>query len=109
MGGFVLAIKDVFLELLIKHISKGSEQKEIQALLQERIDWAFNDDLDGVIGSICAQQFIVMKRHKEGLHARSIPMDLLSLNCRHPHTKSLPVFAHVMSSPLQTQCCGLYS
>jgi 2-epi-5-epi-valiolone synthase len=56
MGGFVLAIKDVFLEMLIEHMSKGSERKEIQADLQERIDWALGDDLDGVIGSLCAHQ-----------------------------------------------------
>lgn len=57
MGGFVLAIKDVFLEMLVEHMSKRSERKEVQATLQKCIDWTLNDDLDGVIGALCAQQY----------------------------------------------------
>ncbi|GER88928.1 hypothetical protein KDW_30900 [Dictyobacter vulcani] len=56
MGGFVLSIQKVFLEMLITHISKGSEDKQAQTYLQKNVEWALGDDLDGVIGSVCAKQ-----------------------------------------------------
>jgi 3-dehydroquinate synthetase/predicted NBD/HSP70 family sugar kinase len=55
MGGFVLRIKKVFLDLLIAHLYKGPERQEAGEYLQKNIEWAYNDDLDGVIGAaICA-------------------------------------------------------
>ncbi|HEY1247571.1 MAG TPA: iron-containing alcohol dehydrogenase [Nitrososphaera sp.] len=54
MGGFVLSIKDVFLEVLTTHMSIRSAGRMTREYLEKRIEWGIGDELDGVIGAVCA-------------------------------------------------------
>src|SRR5579884_81477 len=54
MGGFVLSIKDIFLELLTKHIGIRSARRVTREYLEKHIEWGVGDELDGVIGAVCA-------------------------------------------------------
>ena len=54
MGGFVLSMKDAFLELLTKHMSVSSARRVTREYLEKHIAWGVGDELDGVIGAVCA-------------------------------------------------------
>lgn len=54
IGGFVLSIKEAFLELLTKHMDVRPACKVTREYLEKHIEWGVGDELDGVIGAICA-------------------------------------------------------